>query len=41
MEKAFIVSYKLGPLPVPKLDIDNNEEKWCGGVVAGALVRLI
>ena len=41
MDELLIVSYKSGPLPVPQIDIDNDEEKGCGVVVVGALVRLL
>ena len=40
MDNEFIVSDKLVPLPVTQIYIDNNEEKGCGGVVEGTLVRL-
>ena len=41
MDEAFIVLDKLGPLPVPQIDIDNDEDKGCGEVASGTLVSLI
>ena len=41
MGEAFIISDKSGPLPVPKIDNDKDEEKGSGGVVAITLVRLL
>ena len=41
LDKALIVLDNSGPLPGPQIYIDNNEEKGCGEVAAGALVRLL
>ena len=41
MDKVFIFTDKSGPLPVPQIEINNNEEKGCVRVVEGALVRVL